>query len=104
MEDGLVSQRPNLNVISLIEVSFWRGNPRRPLRIVCKEKQALAGFVQPPNRCQPLPVFRHQRIDRRSALLVARAGNQSPRLIQHEIDFLNSFHLVPIDRNLVLLD
>jgi hypothetical protein len=94
-----------LNVVRFFQVRLGSSNARGPFRIVRKQQQALAGFIQSTNGSEPVHsiVTLHQRVDRVSSFFIGSGGKQTAWLIHHEINFAAQFNQHPIHFNAVFL-
>src|SRR5215468_11471488 len=72
---------------------------RAPLRIIGKEKQALAGFVEPSDGSEPSQVLRKQGINGIAAFFIRRGSDNAVRLVHHQIDFLGGSDSAPLHLN-----
>jgi hypothetical protein len=92
----------DLNVVGLLQLARRVGNTRRPIGVVGKQKQTLAGLVQPSNRgdkgqTRSREAFKH----RGSALLVRSSGDEPARLVQCQVQPGRGAKQAPIHCDLV---
>lgn len=99
-----VGDFPNLYVVRLVEVSLGSGDAGGPRGVVGEKQQALAGFVQPADGCDPGSVRAEERVNRVASLFIRSCRDDTARLVHREINLGSSGEGLVVDFDAVFAD
>src|SRR5579859_306397 len=83
---------------------FRRGDPGGPLGVVREKEQPFAGFVEPAHGGDPGKIGVEKFVNRVAAFFIGGGGDNAPRLVEQQIDFLGCSDGLAIDFNAVLAE